>query len=188
MKEKVEAIVLAAGYSSRFPEFKPLIKFGNKTLLERTIDNLYDVCSRIIVVCGFRADDIKKILVKYEKADIVINENYSEGMFSSILAGAKQIKGDRFFVVPADMPLIKEKTYIHLLEENKDIVIPVYKKKKGHPVLMKSKIISELLKEEKDSNFSKFIKKKNFKILEVDDAGILTDIDTYEDFEKIKFK
>jgi molybdenum cofactor cytidylyltransferase len=185
MKEKVEAIVLAAGYSSRFPGFKPLIKFGDKTLVEKTISNLYDVCSHIVVVCGFRAEDIKKILIKYEKADIVINDKYSDGMFSSILTGAMQIKEDRFFVVPADMPLIKEETYLKLLEVNEDIVIPVYKNKKGHPVLMKSKVIQELIKEKKDSDFSKFIKKKSFSLLEVDDEGILVDIDTNNDLEKI---
>ena len=117
--------------------------------MERTISNLYDVCSRIVVVCGFRAEDIKKILIKYEKVDTVINDNYSDGMFSSILTGAMQIKEDRFFVVPADMPLIKEETSLKLLEVNEDIVIPVYKNKKGHPVLMKSKIIHELIKRKK---------------------------------------
>ena len=122
-----EAIVLAAGYSSRYPEFKPLLKIKDKTIIEHTIFNLYDVCSRVIVVCGHRAEDIKMVLQAYDKIEFVMNEVYSDGMFSSILEGVKHIKSNKFFVVPSDMPMIKKETYINLLMVTGDIVIPVYK-------------------------------------------------------------
>jgi molybdenum cofactor cytidylyltransferase len=183
-----EAIILAAGYSSRFPEFKQLLKLKDKTIIEHTISNLYDVCSRIVVVCGHRAEVIKKILSGYKKVVFVINKNYPEGMFSSIIKGVRNIKSNNFFVVPSDMPMIKKETYINLLKTKGDIVIPTYKGKKGHPVLMSSKFIPELLKEKSDSNFKEFIEKKSFILVEVDDEGVLIDIDTKEDFDKIKNK
>jgi molybdenum cofactor cytidylyltransferase len=180
-----EAIVLAAGYSSRFPEFKPLVKIKNKTVIELTISNLYDVCIRIFVVCGYRAEDIMKVLQIYDKIEFVMNENYSDGMFSSIIEGVKQVKSDNFFVVPADMPMIKKETYINLLKVKEDIVIPVYNEKKGHPVLMNRKFIPELLKEKRNSNFKEFIQKKNFILENTDDEGVLIDIDTIEDYKNI---
>jgi molybdenum cofactor cytidylyltransferase len=185
IKIETEAIVLAAGYSSRYPEFKPLLKIKDKTIIEHTISNLYDVCSRIIVVCGHRAEDIKKVLQVYDKIECVMNEIYSDGMFSSLLQGVKYIKANKFFVVPSDMPMIKKETYINLLQVEGDIIIPVYKGKKGHPVLMNSKFIPELLKEKIDSNFKEFIEKRNYILEDVNDDGVLIDIDTKEDFEKL---
>ena len=50
---------------------------------------------------------------------------------------------------------------------------------------MNSKFIPELLKEKIDSNFKEFIEKRNYILEEVNDEGVLIDIDTKEDFEKL---
>jgi len=183
MKEKKpDVIILAAGLSSRFPGFKPLFKLNNKTVIENIIGNLPDTCSQIIVVCGFKANEIKDTLKNYRKVQAVFNSNYSKGMFSSVITGIKYVSSDCFFVIPSDMPLVKKSTFRVLLENAGDILIPSYNGKKGHPVLMDSKFIPEIL-EEKISSLSEFIKKKNHKLIEVDDPGILIDIDTDEDLK-----
>ena len=172
-KKKADVIILAAGLSSRFPGFKPLFKLNNKTIIENIIDNLSGICYNIIVVCGYKANEMKTVLNKYGNVQTVVNKNYSDGMFSSI------------FVIPSDMPLVKKETYNTLLETEGDIIIPSYNGKKGHPVLMNSKFIPELLVKKSNSNFSDFIKKKGFNLVEVNDAGILIDIDTEEDLKNI---
>jgi molybdenum cofactor cytidylyltransferase len=184
-KKKADVIILAAGLSSRFPGSKPLFKLNNKTIIENIIDNLSGICYNIIVVCGYKANEMKTVLNKYGNVQTVVNKNYSDGMFSSILAGIKYVKADSFFVIPSDMPLVKKETYNTLLETEGDIIIPSYNGKKGHPVLMNSKFIPELLVKKSNSNFSDFIKKKGFNLVEVNDAGILIDIDTEEDLKNI---
>ena len=62
-QERFTALVLAAGYSSRMMDFKPLLKFGAETVLELVISLLAGTgISDIRVVVGHRAHDIAPIL------------------------------------------------------------------------------------------------------------------------------
>ncbi|MBR8644889.1 NTP transferase domain-containing protein [[Brevibacterium] frigoritolerans] len=51
----MEAIVLAAGYSSRANAFKMTLPMGQMSVLEQTISKFEGLCSRVIVVAGFQA-------------------------------------------------------------------------------------------------------------------------------------
>lgn len=94
---KIEGIVLAAGLSKRAGTYKMELKFGEKTLIEKSIEGMYDVCSRIIVVAGYRIERVISILNKYEKVEVVFNKDYEKGMFSSIKEGMKHVKEEKFF-------------------------------------------------------------------------------------------
>ncbi len=75
-QERFTALVLAAGYSSRMVDFKPLLKFGAETVLELVISLLSGTgISDIRVVIGYRAHDIEPIL---ERRNIkwITNEKY----------------------------------------------------------------------------------------------------------------
>jgi len=92
-KKNADAVILAAGLSARFPGFKPLLKIGNRTLIEKTIDSLDNICSNIIIVCGHRADDVINAVKNYSKVVTVINKDYLEGMFGSVIEGVKNGTG-----------------------------------------------------------------------------------------------
>ena len=113
----VSAIILAGGYSMRMKQFKPLLPFGDSTIIENTI-NVFrkaGMCD-ITVVIGYRANDLKAILdrigVKW-----VYNENYNKGMYSSVVAGVSSLPqcAEGFFLLPADMPLVKNRLYRNYL-------------------------------------------------------------------------
>lgn len=178
-----QAIVLAAGKSSRLQKFKPLLHLGNKTIIEHTVSSLYNICSDVFVVCGYRHGDIAEILSGFEKIKIILNKDYQPGMFSSVIEGVKHISSERFFIIPADMPFVKEITYKELLEVDSEIVIPSFNGKKGHPVLFSKKLIPELLNCSNVFSLKDFIAKKTFTIKEVNDSGILIDIDTEDDYK-----
>lgn len=180
-----QAIVLAAGKSSRLPGFKPLLPLNNKTIIEQTVLSFYNSCSKIVVVCGYRHNDIAKILSEYAKVELVINKNYVSGMFGSVIEGVKKISSERFFILPADMPLIKEDTIKKLLESYSEILIPSCNGKKGHPVLLNRKLIPELLSDKTVLSLKDFIQNRTFTVMEVDDEGILFDIDTEEDYKSV---
>ena len=59
--DSVAAILLAAGQSKRMGAFKPLLPFGNKTVIECCIDYLREGgVETIVVVLGHRADEVRK--------------------------------------------------------------------------------------------------------------------------------
>ncbi|MDR7857162.1 nucleotidyltransferase family protein [Tissierella sp.] len=183
--KKIEGIVLAAGLSSRFGINKLIVEINRKTVIEQCILGMNDLCSRIIVVGGYRIKDIEDILAKYPKVELVHNPKFLDGMFSSVKTGLMNIREERFFLIPGDYPLIKKKTYDEMLNINKDIVIPIYNGKRGHPLLMKSYLIKELMEDTSCNTLRDFIHKQNIFLLDIDDPGILMDIDTIEDYNNI---
>jgi molybdenum cofactor cytidylyltransferase len=181
----VEGVVLAAGYSSRAGAFKPELDLGGKTVIERCVDGLAGVCSRIVVVGGYQIEKIRAILKDYPQVEVVYNRDYAAGMFSSVKAGALQVRGERFFITPGDYPLINPAVCQKLLAVDHAIVIPAFGGRKGHPVLMAGSLAQELRRAADADNLRDFIRRKGFQILEVEDEGILMDLDTPEDYQRI---
>ena len=183
--ERIEGVVLAAGLSRRTGTCKMLLDMGGTTLIERCIRGMYDVCSSIIVVGGHNFENIARIIAKYQKVRMVYNPNYLEGMFSSVKEGFRHVSGDRFFFTPGDYPLVRSQTYRDMLRVEGDIVIPVFCNKKGHPILIKTQLAKELINSTKYFTLREFINDKGYTTIEVQDEGILIDIDTMGDYRKI---
>ncbi len=181
---KIEGVVLAAGLSTRVGENKLILDVDGKTVIERCILGMYDICSKIIVVGGHRVEDIEDILGNYSKVELIYNPNYLDGMFSSVKKGITNIKEERFFLIPGDYAVVNKKTYEDMLKVDNDIVIPMHNGRKGHPLLMKSYLIEELLKDISCKTLRDFIGKKGFIPIIVKDPGILMDIDTMEDYRE----
>lgn len=179
-----DCIILAAGYSSRADTNKMLLRLGNKTIIERCIEAFSDACSHIIVVGGYRIDELRPILMPYKKLQLVYNEHYSDGMFCSVREGLQYITGDQFFITPGDYPLLKQDTIDKLLEREEPIIIPCYHGINGHPVLINSNLIPEILGGSFES-LREFIASKTSMLLEVNDIGVITDIDYKEDYDRV---
>ena len=183
---KIGAVITAAGCSERMGDAKLLMKIGQKTILEYTLSGVYNVADEIVVVTGCHHESMREVLENYERVKIVYNPEYQKGMFTSVLKGIQSISADRIFIVPGDCPLIHEEIYKKLLTGDEEIIIPSFKGRGGHPVLISKNAKEKLLKESPDSTLKDFIKKYGAFYLEVDSDVILKDMDTPEDFEKIK--
>src|SRR5208283_3811365 len=99
--EKISAIILAAGYSRRMGALKPILKLGGKTILERTISLFQDFgIEDVIVVVGHRAKEIVSH-VENCRAQVITNEQFERGMFSSVQAGVNALRpeSEAFFVL-----------------------------------------------------------------------------------------
>lgn len=182
---KCDAVVLAAGYSSRTGTNKMALVIENKTVLSRVIDTLLDVCGKIVVVGGHNFETIKTITDKYKKVKLVENKNYHLGMFSSVKCGVSEMTDD-FFLIPGDYPVVKKSTYLMLKKGRGEFIVPVYKGRGGHPVLIKKKLIKTIAEEPVESNLKALRKKCDTEFIEVNDEGILMDVDTQEDFKNIE--
>lgn len=107
-------------------------------------------------------------------------------MFSSVKTGLNFLQGDRFFLIPGDYPRVASSTYEEMLKIEDPIVIPAYKGKKGHPVLIDSNLADEISDDSSLNSLRDYIEKKGSTSLELVDPGILLDIDTLEDYENLK--
>jgi molybdenum cofactor cytidylyltransferase len=189
-QERFTALVLAAGYSSRMMDFKPLLKFGAETVIELVISLLSGTgISDIRVVAGYRAHDIAPIL---EQRNIkwIMNEKYQDGMMSSVKAGIETIDSSRaaFFVIPVDIPLIRKRTILEMIhafqESGKSICYPSFLGKRGHPPLISTQYREEILQWEAPGGLGGFLKQKHADAIDVNvtDECVLLDMDTPEDY------
>lgn len=181
---KYDAVIVAAGLSSRAGGFKPLFKLKDKTVIESAISPFLEICSKVIVVVGYRGKEISNILDKYNKVEIIYNERYEEGMFSSIKTGVDRVESDYFFLMPGDYPLIDFEICKDLMHSYGLIRIPTCEKRKGHPILIDSSLKKEIilcgLKSMRD-----FLGLKKIHFVEMNTRRILLDLDTREDYKGI---
>ncbi|MBL7055831.1 NTP transferase domain-containing protein [Candidatus Woesearchaeota archaeon] len=110
----MQAVILAAGKSTRtYPltltRPKPLLKVANKTLLEHNLDAVKNDVSEVIVVVGYKKDQIKKYFgKKYGKIKIKYVEQKKQlGTAHALLTAKKYIKG-KFLLMMGDDIYSKE--------------------------------------------------------------------------------
>jgi molybdenum cofactor cytidylyltransferase len=191
--KRIAAIILAAGYSRRMGALKPILKLGNKTILERAIRLFRELgIEDVIVVVGHGAEQIIPI-VHDCGARAIMNRQFERGMFSSVQAGVKALSPDShaFFVLPVDIPLVRPRTIKDLLETyqrgNSRVVLPAFLGKRGHPPLVRARYRNEILSYCGDDGLRGFFGNhdRHSERVEVADEMILFDLDTPADYEAL---
>ena len=189
---EIWAVILAAGESKRMGLPKMLLTFSGRTMIEKVITNVSESkIDKIIVVLGAYREAlvelISKLPVKY-----CYNDNYKKGMLSSVQCGFRNLSSvcRAVLVFQGDQPLITSNAINEVIEaylsSGKGIVIPVYKGRRGHPLLIDIKYRDEIEKLNPDKGLRSLACMFSDDVLEVDtnESGILTDFDTYEQYEK----
>ncbi len=182
----VSAIVLAAGKSSRMGKLKQLMPLGESTILEQTLDNLLaSKAAEVIVVLGYKAEEITRRL-SGRPVKVVVNPIYRKGMGTSIAAGLKFVdsQAQAVMLVLGDQPYVDSPTIDRLIDafgsDSKGIAIPVFKKKRGHPLIFDRKYQTSLRDLSGDVGGREIIKQNPEDVLEVPVKceGVVIDIDT----------
>lgn len=184
------AIILAAGESKRMQVPKMLLPFHGKTMIEKVIGNV--ISSEVfhtLVVLGSDRDEILGS-ISHLPVSHCYNENYRHGMLSSVQCGFKNLPPDfdAVLVFPGDQPFI-EPDVINLVirsfrETVRGIVIPVYGKKRGHPLLISNryKDVIDTLDENEGLRSLTELYKEDVLEVKTNSPGILKDFDTREDY------
>ncbi len=194
---RVGAIILAAGGSARMGEGKQLLRLGEKTVLEQTIENVRGAgVDEIILVLGSSAETIRQRLPvsAIEGLKVVVNHAYSEGMASSLREGLSALDAriDGALIVLADQPFIRPTTLNCIVDRyrysNAQIAIPVYTGVRGNPVLLGRAVFPEIMALHGDIGCRAIFAGHLEKIVkvEVEDVGILLDIDNRDDYERLR--
>jgi putative nucleotidyltransferase with HDIG domain len=190
----IAALILSAGYSSRMGEFKPLLPFGDATVLERDISLFRDAgIQDVRVVIGHRAGDLLP-LVERLRAQPVMNEHYSDGMFSSVLAGVASLGDDveAFFLLPVDIPLVRRQTITLLADafrrRDGSILYPSFYGKRGHPPLIAARHRREIIAWNGEGGLKSFLSRHDNEAadVETEDEGILLDMDTLAEYDRLR--
>lgn len=198
--ERLAAIVLAAGRSARMGDFKPLLEAEGRPLLAWAIRTFKEAgIPDVIVVAGHRRDEVAKI-ASGEGAEVLTNAEPDAGMYSSLRVGVLGL-GDsvtRFFVLPADVPLVRPETVGRLAREAHaasragagaaTVAIPVNGGLPGHPPLLAVELRDEIrhadpsggLRELLDGHAGSTV------TVPVDDPNVLFDADTPEDLARLR--
>ncbi|HET6461772.1 MAG TPA: NTP transferase domain-containing protein [Syntrophales bacterium] len=191
--QEVTAIILAAGSSLRTKDFKPLLLIGGMTILERTVRLFQQNGIRDTkVVVGHRWKDLVPVL-QYCGATWVVNEDYQQGMFSSVVAGISRLEVGReaFFLLPVDIPLVRSQTIRDLLKAypkaGRHILYPTFQGTRGHPPLIAKTFTEKVSLWNGDGGLRSFLRQHETESLEVEvvDEYILQDIDTMADYEEL---
>ncbi len=191
----VSAIVLAAGRSTRMGQLKQLLPLGQTTLLQQTLENLRQTTAdEIILVLGASAEAIQAQLSLPESVKVVFNPRYEEGIAASLRAGlsAASPQSRAALIVLADQPFIHPETYDSLMSEYRRtlarIIVPTYQGSRGNPVLFDRALFGEASALEGDAGFRVILGSHLEAIVkvEVEDSGVLRDIDTPADYEQAR--
>ncbi len=166
--------------------FKPLLPFRGSTIIETVVGNALEVCARVLLVTGHRAEEIERLFDAESRVVPVRNPDWETGMFSSIRCAVPRLGAARFFVTPGDMPFIEAAIYRALLASAPaQAVFPVFNGIRGHPVLFLESVREDVRKADPATGWMKEIARGlDCREVEWPDDSILRDIDTKEEYNR----
>lgn len=185
------AIVLAAGFSSRMEQFKPLLQLGGQTITDRVISIFASNGIDVFLVVGWKKEELLSGIKSWSMT-VIENPDYEQGMFTSVLAGTRSLPQDckSFFITPVDIPLVRPAT-IHLLLKDAEehpgrIIYPCFGGRRGHPTLIPSKLVQDIRRWKQGGGLKAFLnsQKELAREVNVPDRNSLFDIDTPDDLHE----
>ncbi len=180
----IAGIILAAGSSTRMGSAKALLRYRGETFLERLIRLFRVYCQDVLVVSS------QQSLV--EGARVIMNPAPERGMLSSLQCGLAAVNKSARAVVftPVDYPAIRQTTVERVITgwSGELLRIPRHGGRRGHPVLVSHELIPEFLALPPEAEAREVVRRheRDISYAEVDDPGILMDVDTPADYEQLR--
>ena len=187
MKNEPAVVVLAAGAGSRYhgTRHKLSEKLGGDTVLVRTLRNA--IASEMSVVLVISESLIAEARGLVAPEDMVVVDSRTQtvwGMGDSIAAGVSiHASATGWLVLPADMPLVKPSSLRAVADalDQQPIAFAQYRGRRGHPVGFGAELFSELVMLKGDEGARRLLARYPTAAVELDDPGVLFDIDTIDD-------
>jgi molybdenum cofactor cytidylyltransferase len=190
MKNQPAVVVLAAGAGSRYhgTRHKLSEKLGGDSVLVRTLRNA--IASEMSVVLVISEALIAEAKGLVAPADMVVVDARSLrsqtgwGMGDSIAAGVSvHASAGGWLVLPGDMPLVRPSSLraVAAALDQQPIAFAQHRGRRGHPVGFGAELFSELVMLKGDEGARRLLARYPTAAVELDDPGVLFDIDTVDD-------
>ena len=194
----VAAVVAAAGFSSRMGRFKPLLPWRHGTVIEAVAASLADGgASPINVVTGHRGAEIEGQLIG-GPAEAVFNPDYRlNEMLRSYQVGVEALcrEGARVqgsLLALGDQPHIPagviRQIICRALTEPEAVVVPSYRKRRGHPVYLPKCVFTKLLGLSRGQSLRTLLHTLDDRIVyeTVDSDCVRRDMDVPSEYESLR--
>ena len=188
-------VILAAGASTRLGKPKQLLQYHGKTLLNHAVNEATNAkADAVVVILGKNADLFQNEIDK-EKVHVVINKDWEEGMASSVRLGLDALLNrkpymDAVIFMVCDQPHISSSVLNELIttqqKTTKQIVTCDYGESIGPPALFHKKYFRELAKLNGDVGARNIIQQNMHDVATILFPEGKIDIDTNDDYEKLK--
>lgn len=195
--EKVAALVLAAGLSTRMGQPKLLLDWGGKSVLQTVLHALHAAgIEEIYTVIGASRELIEQNILDLSfPVKTIFNPDYSNGeMSDSIKVGIRSLPQDidAVLIVLGDQPQIEVEVIRIILNAYRrteaKIVVPSYRYRRGHPWLIERSCWKDLENLNPAYTMREFLREHQNEIhyIEVNTPTVLQDLDTPADYQKLK--
>jgi molybdenum cofactor cytidylyltransferase len=189
-------VILAAGASSRMGRDKALLPWRDGTFLSATIRALQPATELVIVVAGANAPSLEPI-VDAHAAFLLVNPHPEQGQFSSLQVGLREVLNrgrDAAVVTLVDRPPAEGEAIEYLKsvflssDEQTWAVVPEYQGKHGHPIVIGREMIEAFLRAPVTSSAREVehANQAHIRYVPVSDPLVTANVDTPEDFEKLR--
>jgi CTP:molybdopterin cytidylyltransferase MocA/ribosomal protein S18 acetylase RimI-like enzyme len=193
----IAAIILAAGRSSRMGYPKALLPHvdPDRTLIDYLVRSAIAAGAFPVLVVGSPQDAKLDHEATAAGGTFIPNADADQGQLSSVLAGLAEASAlpdcEAVIVTPVDVPLIKPATIERLITAHATspalILRATHRGQHGHPVLFKREVFDELRHADRSVGARAVVRSHPGRVLdiEVDDPGVVIDVDTPADYERV---
>ncbi len=188
MRFRPTIVVVAAGSSRRFGAGQHKLDqgLGGSTVLAQTVRHAVQTQLPVLVVTT--AARVPWVVGLLAQRDIwVLSEQQAAaGMGQSIAAGVMERSGaPGWLILPGDMPLVQPASILAVASalEVHPVAYAQYRGQRGHPVGFSAELYSELVGLQGDQGARRIIARFPAYGVDVEDAGVLVDIDTPSDLQ-----
>ncbi|WP_077034175.1 NTP transferase domain-containing protein [Pelomonas sp. KK5] len=202
-KRRPVVVVLAAGRGVRFRGaghklMQPLEPAAGSTtsdtMLSRTLHHALQTHLRVVVVTSAQlAPAVRRLVAAQDVVELPDVDGRGRpspvGMGHSIAAGVSATgDADGWLIVPADMPLLKPGSIRAVADalEHFPLAYAQYRGRRGHPVGFSAELYSELVDLQGDEGARRLLARYASQAVDVDDPGVLVDIDTEDDLARMR--
>lgn len=179
---RIAGVLLAAGRGERFGGNKLLARLPDGTAMGvAAARHLISALPHSVAVLRPDDETLKRLLTA-EGLRIVINPNADDGMGTSLACGVAASEADGWVIALADMPAIRPATIqavAEALAAGAPLAAPVYRGQRGHPIGFARRFRAALAALDGDRGGRDILAQhaNELRLIEVDDPGVLVDID-----------
>lgn len=187
MKNEPAVVVLAAGAGSRYhgTRHKLSEKLGGDSVLGRTLRNaIASEMAVVLVISEALVAEAKGLVATRDMVVVAARSQTGWGMGDSIAAGVSiHASAGGWLVLPGDMPLVRPSSLraVAAALDQQPIAFAQHRGRRGHPVGFGAELFSELVMLKGDEGARRLLARYPTAAVELDDPGVLFDIDTVDD-------